>query len=261
MKGMEAKEIVNKEIKNLCTELKEGKSDAIKEYLSTLAKFPNYSFRNCMLIAKQKPDATRVAGFRAWKGLNRYVKKGEHAITIIAPMPFKKEEGEEKREGMYFKAAYVFDVSQTDGEPLPEPTRVTGEATMYLEKLKNFATNQEIAISYADDLGGAEGVSTGGRIMLKEGLTKPEEIATLSHELAHEILHQQSKEERAPKVARETEAEAVAYVVCSALQLNTNRASSDYIQLYSGSEETVLASLNNIQRAASEMIEAIKGDS
>lgn len=260
MKSEKAKQLAENAIQNLIGALEAGKSEALTAYLSTMAKFHHYSFRNCMLIGMQRPDATRVAGFRTWKKLNRYVKKGEKGIVIIAPMVIRKdaEGGNGEEPLVLFKAAYVFDVSQTDGETLPEPSVVTGNPNGHTERLRSFASSHSIEIEYSDALGSALGVSTGGKILLLKDLSPAEEFATLSHEVAHEMLHKDAAHRSTSKKVRETEAEAVSFVVCQAIGLDTNTAAADYIQLYEGDKDTLFSSLDRIQQTASTIIEAIE---
>jgi hypothetical protein len=112
-------------------------------------------------------------------------------------------------------------------------------------------------LEYSESIGSAEGVSAGGLIKLKKGLTAAEELSVLAHEAAHEILHRDKKGTPKDKKVRETEAEAVAFVVCHGIGLDTNSASSDYIQLYNGDKETLMESLGRIQRTAAEILEAV----
>ncbi|MFC1636455.1 DUF1738 domain-containing protein, partial [Planctomycetota bacterium] len=156
-----------------------------------------------------------------------------------------------------FKTAYVFDISQTDGKPLPEFARVNGDPGVYTERLREYITSKGIMLEYSDAIGSAEGVSAGGLIKLKKGLTAAEELSVLTHEAAHEILHKDRENMPKDKKIRETEAEAVAFVVCHGVGLDTNSASSDYIQLYNGDKETLMESLERIQRTAVEILGAV----
>jgi hypothetical protein len=156
-----------------------------------------------------------------------------------------------------FKTAYVFDISQTDGKSLPEFARVDGDPGIYTERLREYIGSRGIKLEYSDTIGSAEGVSTGGLIKLKKGLTAAEELSVLAHETAHEILHKNRDNMPKDKKVRETEAEAVAFVVCHGVGLDTNSASSDYIQLYNGDKDTLMESLERIQKTASEILEAV----
>jgi len=116
----------------------------------------------------------------------------------------------------------VFDVSQTDGKPLPEFARVNGDPGVYTERLREYVINKGIKLEYSDSIGSAEGVSAGGLIKLKKGLTEAEELSVLAHEAAHEMLHRVKESTPKDKKVRETEAEAVAFVVCHGIGLDTN---------------------------------------
>jgi hypothetical protein len=261
MKAEEARKIADQALEQLAEALRQGKSEALTRYLAMLARFHKYSFGNVMLILWQRPDATHVAGFTAWKQMGRYVKKGEKGIVIIAPMVLRKreDEGDEQqaRPVLRFRGVHVFDVSQTDGEPLPEPARVAGNPSVHLERLKTLVAERGISLDYADVPIGAEGVSRGGRISIRPGLAPAAEFSVMVHELAHELLHR-GEDRPANKTVRETEAEAVAFVVCQATGLENGTAASDYIQLYDGKAETLAQSLDRIQRAAAEIIAALQ---
>jgi len=267
MKTEEAKKLTDQALETLASALEHGQSNQLTAYLAAMARFHNYSFGNIMLIAMQRPDATYVAGFRSWKKLDRFVKKGEKGIVIIAPMLIRSKNDEQgnddDRTMLRFKAVYVFDVSQTDGQPLPEFARVGGNPNGHTDRLKAFVAESSIELEYATgldatvELGTAEGASYGGRIVLREGLSPADEFSTLTHELAHELLHRKEGRKKLSKTIRETEAEAVASVVCQAIGLDTNTAASDYIQLYAGDKNTLAASLDRIQHAATAIIQAV----
>jgi len=190
MKVEEAKKIADAQLEKLTEALKSGKSDTLKRYLSTMSKMHRYSFRNLMLIQSQNPDASYVAGFQSWKKFGRWVKKGEKGITIIAPIQFKRERPDKEEEQITaFRAGYVFDVSQTEGEPLAEFAEVGGDPGRHLVSLRALVISQNISLEYEPSLGGADGVSKGGTIVLKEGLRPAAEFSVLVHEFAHELLH------------------------------------------------------------------------
>lgn len=261
-KGDQARQLTTEAIQKLAQALEAGKSDTLTAFLTAVARFHHYSFGNVMLIAAQRPDATHVAGFNAWRKLGRYVKKGEKGIVIIAPVPLRRDtnttaaDDETRDTGMRFKAAYVFDVSQTDGEPLPQLTRVTGDPGDYATRVKNLINSRGIALDYAEDLDGADGQSAGGRITVRLGLPPAEEFSVLVHEFAHEMLHHTS-EQRPPKTVRETEAEAVAFIVSEGVGLTTGTAAADYIQLYRGDVDTLTASLERIRETAVTILAAL----
>jgi len=243
--------------------LDDGHSESLKAYLAMLGRFHRYSLGNVILIALQRSDATRVAGYRTWQRLGRQVKQGERAIRILAPIAYRRrkeeqssdEEKPEVEKVLAFKPAAVFDVSQTDGEPLAEFARVSGDPAEHLSRLKDLVLSRGIMLEYTNRIGSAQGASGGGKIFLRTDLAPAEEFSTLVHELAHEALHQ-DKTERS-KTVRETEAEAVAFVVCQAVGLECGTASSDYMQLYQGSKTTLLESLERIRGTAGEIIEAV----
>jgi antirestriction protein ArdC len=203
-----------------------------------------------MLIALQKPSATHVAGFHSWKKLGRFVNKGENGIVIIAPLVYKKEtvENDDNSPNVAeingFKAAYVFDISQTDGDELPEFARVQGDPTRYQEMLGALISANGITLEYSASLH-ADGCSSGGKITIRSGLSPAQDFSVKVHELAHEFLHHTG--EKLSKTQEETEAEAVAYVVCQSIGLDTNTAFSDYIQLYKGDKDTLINSIQRIK--------------
>ena len=216
-----------------------------------------------MLIASQKPTATHVAGFHAWHKLGRFVKKGEKGIMILAPIVRRKNESAEQDEtdesstAVGFRAAYVFDISQTDGQELPTIGSVNGEPREYRERLAKFVAEQGIALEYSENIAPARGTSAGGKITLLPGQSPAEEFATLAHELAHEMMHRTERRNSTSKRIRETEAEAVAFVVSHAIGLETGSAAQDYIQLYDGDAELLTDSLERIQGTATTILNVL----
>jgi len=268
MKRDEVRKAARDAFDQLVQDIEAGKSDTLTAYLKAMGRFHHYSVGNAILIQLQKSGATYVAGFRAWQRLGRHVKKGEHGIAIMAPVVWRRkgqqdasEKGEDRGDETVstFKTAYVFDVSQTDGKPLPEFARARGDPGACLERLERFVADKGIKLERAD-LGIAEGVSIGGTILLKTSLAPAEEFSVLVHETSHEILHQDPGSWPKEKTVREAEAEAVAYVVCQGIGLDVNTASSDYIQLYDGDKKTLMQSLERIQRTAAEILEAVADD-
>jgi antirestriction protein ArdC len=258
MKSEEIKKMTDSALTELIQALEQGKSECLQNYLSTMARFHCYSWGNVLLISMQKPQATRVAGYQTWLKMNRHVRKGEKGIVIIAPMVVRKKETElsedEETRLFGFRAAYVFDVTQTDGQALPEFAQVQGDPGLFTERLFSFATKLGIAVELSEELGSASGVSTGGKILLKSTLAPADTFAVLVHELAHERLHHGDGRERTDKRVRETEAEAVAFVVSQAVGLDTNTAAADYIQLYQGDKALLVESLHFIQTTAAEIL-------
>lgn len=263
MKTDQAKQLAESALNQLMEALERGQSGTLKTYLSTMSRFHRYSWGNVLLIASQKPDATHIAGFQSWLKLNRHVKKGEKGIAIFAPMVGRKQAddeqlAEDEQTRLYgFRVAHVFDVGQTEGEPLPAFAQVTGDPRQHTERLKAFVTGQGITLEFSDAIAPAKGLSTGGKITLLAGMSAAEEFSVLAHEVAHEKLHRGERRTQTTKTVRETEAEAVAFVVCQAIGLDMSTASSDYIQLYSGDKATLVESLNFIQHTAAEILKAI----
>jgi antirestriction protein ArdC len=243
-----------------------GKSETLTAYLAAIGRFHKYSLHNVMLIVLQKPTASHVAGFHTWHKLGRYVRKGEKGVTLFAPMVRRKRalenEAEETAEDVLYgyRTCTVFDVSQTEGKPLPSIARVQGDARHYGEKLTAFTLSLGIHLEYSETILPARGISEGGRIILLPNLDSAEHAAVLAHELAHEILHHQPRRAATTKTNRETEAEAVAYVVCQAIGLETGTAAQDYIQLHRGDAKLLLESLYYVRLAASRILGGILED-
>jgi len=259
MKNNKAKLIENA-LNSLTESLENGQSDKLKKYLQTMSRFHQYSLRNVMLIALQKPSATHVAGFHTWKKHGRFVKKGENGIVIIAPLVYRKEtvENDDNSTNVTeingFKAVYVFDISQTDGDKLPEFARVQGDPSRYQEMLGSFISANGITLEYSDTMH-ADGCSSGSKITIRSGLSPAQDFSVKIHELAHEFLHHSGV--KLTKTQKETEAEAVAYVVCQSIGLNTNTAFSDYIQLYKGDKETLMSSIQRIKDVSSRILSGL----
>jgi antirestriction protein ArdC len=263
-----AKDVIAENVKALIAQLEAGKSDALTAYLDAMARFHNYSFGNILAIARQKPTATNVAGMFTWNQLGRRVKKGEKGIQILAPMIGTRRKTQEQTEQdgaqksapvlVGFRAVYVFDVSQTEGAELPAPATVTGEAGAHLDRLIDFVQQQGIELEYNERIAPAQGASYGGKIVLLPGQSKAETFATLVHELGHEMLHKADRRTATTKVVRETEAEAIAFIVGKAIGLQTGTASADYIQLYHGNAALLAESLEVIQRTSAVILGALE---
>jgi antirestriction protein ArdC len=215
-----------------------------------------------MLIALQRPEATHVAGFRTWKKLGRQVNKGEKGIQILAPITHRQKivlENDEEQEDeklVAFRPCYVFDISQTSGKPIPAPARLRGDPGVFMDRLLGFVAERGIELRYSTRLGRTEGASMGGTIVLNASLDVAPKFGTLVHEVAHEMLHQGDDRTEDRKV-RETEAEAVAFVVSTAVGLEPGTSSSDYLLTYQTTPKTLLESLTRIRRAAAQIIDAI----
>ncbi len=241
-------------------------SEMFKAYLDVQARFHRYSWGNCLLIMSQRPTATQVAGYKTWQSLKRQVRKGEHGIMIFAPCPWKKEEtndaGEtESRSGMFFRAVHVFDVSQTDGEDLPDVEVPTVDATAdtLLAKLVDVATQRGIKVEFSPIESGAFGVSKNGTIGVDNQHTTGQQAKTLGHELAHEAMHWDDKERGTfTRNLAELEAESVAYVVCKHFGLDTDVRSSRYIALWGGDAKSLRESLERIASTARGIIDDVQ---
>jgi hypothetical protein len=269
-KTMKLEEINNKTkeaVNYLVEALEAGRSEVLTQYLSAMAQFHNYSFGNVMLIARQKPHATNVAGIRTWNSLGRFVKKGEKGILILAPMIGRKKnrgvatpaaDTEEAEAQLYgFRAVYVFDISQTEGKELPTLTEVTGDVSGHREQLFKFVESQGVEMNFSERIAPAKGLSHGGKITLLSGMQPAEEFSTLIHEFAHEMLHRKDRRTLTTKQVRETEAEAVAFVVCQSVGLENGTASQDYIQLWHGDANLLRESLEAVQQTATVILGGI----
>jgi len=264
-----AKEVIAANVQALIEQLEQGHSEALTAYLAAMGRFHTYSFGNILEIARQKPEATRVAGLYVWNQLGRKVKKGERGIRILAPMiGIRRNKDEEAEKDIRsqnqavlvgFRAAYVFDVSQTEGAEIPEfSERVSGNAGEYRDRLVDFVIEQGIQLEFTESITPALGMSYGGKIALLPGQSRAEEFSTLVHELAHEMLHKAERRTATTKTVRETEAEAVAFVVGRTIGLETGRASADYIHLYHGNAALLIESLEVIQKTSALILAAIE---
>ncbi len=262
--------LIKQAVDYLIQQLEAGKSETLTAYLNAMARFHSYSFGNILQIARQRPTATRVAGIRRWNEMGRFVKRGEKGIQILAPMvgyrrnrkdTVAEPEPETKPQSVLigFRAVYVFDVAQTEGADLPEfEHSITGEVGEHRDRLIDFLGQQNIALEFNEKIAPALGVSYGGKIALLPGQSKAEEFVSLVHETAHELLHKAERRTMTTQTVRETEAEAVAFIVGQAVGLEMGSASSDYIQMYAGNATLLAESLEVIQRTASTILRAIR---
>lgn len=267
------------QVKQITDELEQGvrdmfASDRFQSYLDTAAKFHRYSALNCYLIMRQCPDATRVAGFTTWKTkFNRNVKKGEKAIRILAPCPHKKtveamnEAGEiEEREIRFttFRAASVFDVSQTEGDDLPDIcVDLVGTFEAYNKTLHALKAISPVPIEFEDIRGGSHGYYNKAKkiIAIRKGMSETQTLKTLVHEIAHAMLHGDDGEQSdATRRMKEVQAEAVAYTVCKAIGLDTSDYSFGYIVGWSEGREAkeLIDSLETIRRTAARVIDSVE---
>jgi antirestriction protein ArdC len=263
MKREEAKLLTDEALTDLQQALAAGHSDTLERFLDCMGRFYRYSWNNCMLIAHQMPEASYVAGFQRWLDLGRYVRKGEKGIAILAPLVCRKKDDpcdpEEKPDPVLrgFKVVYVFDVSQTEGEEIPQLTEIHGDPGTLLPRLEEVIRNSGMTLTAESLPTGTQGACRDGEILIDESLPVGERFAVLVHELAHAWMHLQEEYARRDKTICETEAEAVAYVVCRAFGLDCSTRSSDYIHLHHGDETTLAQSLQRIQWTATRVIRAL----
>lgn len=263
-----AKDIIAANVKSLIEQLEAGHSDALTAYLDAMSRFHNYSFGNILEIARQRPTATHVAGLYAWNQLGRKVKKGEKGIRILAPIVgIKRKKDEEANKDITkqnthvlvgFRNAYVFDAEQTEGAELPTLWEMTGTVGDNRDRLVSFIEAQCIELSFTGKIAPALGMSYGGKIAILPGQSEAEEFSTLVHELAHEMLHKAGRRTTTTKVVRETEAEAIAFVIGKAVGLGTGTASADYINLYHGNASLLIESLEVIQQTSGVILAALQ---
>ena len=238
-------------------------SEELTRYLATLAKFWQYSAHNVMLIALQMPTATRVAGRKKWEALGRRVKKDEwkHSIQILCPH-FAKDGDTGEQVLQYFSTGYVYDVSQTEGEPLPELAwqATDGERFVALrDRLVDLARARGLTVVFHELRPGLLGFSTGvGAIVIKEGEPAGNQCQTILHELCHEWCHGRPERERFTRQQLECQAEAIAYVCCSALGIPAPNA-PQYLALYGVTGEVIAANLEAIRAGAATVLGRLEG--
>jgi hypothetical protein len=239
-------------------------SERFREYLDTCARFHNYSLGNQILIAMQRPAATRVAGFHTWLGMERHVMKGQKGIAILAPMTYKRrtDEDEETTEtAVTFRRVYVFDVSQTDGKPLPEiAPRLDGDDGNLYEKLAAVATAEGLTLDRDANHGhgSANGYYRGGQLIwIDPALSPAMSVKTFVHELAHHFSGHTGSCMESRNVA-ETIAESVAYVVLGHFGIDSSGYSFDYVAGWSQDAKTFKAELAQISKVAKLIIERIE---
>jgi len=258
-KARELRSTIDQQVESLAKAVDAVRASAdFQAYLDVQARFHRYSWCNTMLIYSQRPNASQVAGYRAWQKLNRQVRKGEHGIRIFAPCPFKPANAKtgETDTGIFFRCVSVFDLSQTDGEALPtvDVPDLDTAADDLLARLVRVAESRSIALAFKPQLGGAYGVSKHGAIDVDDSHATGQQAKTLAHELAHEALHWEDKGTFTRTLA-ELEAESVAYVVCRHFDLDTSIRSAAYIALWDGNAKAMRESLARIADAARGIID------
>jgi antirestriction protein ArdC len=265
MNSENIKKATNQAIEQLVQSLDGGHSEALTQYLGAMAKFRAYSVTNVLLILSQRPNAERVAGYKTWQSLGRQVKHGEKGIMIIAPQFHKRTRNDKEatkkdeiRSVASYRAVYVWDVEQTEGKDLPEIGSMTGDPGLYLGRLEGFVRGIGIDLCYSSDIAPARGMAEKRKITLLPGQSPAETFATLVHELAHSDMHFGERRTETTKRIRETEAESVAYVVSTAIGLNTGTSSTDYIGLYGGDSKLLIESLEYVRTTASRILDAME---
>ena len=266
-------------------------SDSYRNYLTTMSKFHNYSFNNTLLIAMQKPDATLVAGYKAWqKNFERHVNKGEKAIRILAPAPYKIKEERDKIDPVTqellldkdgnpqkeeveitipaFRAVSVFDLSQTDGKPIPElaSKELLSDVEGYQDLIRAVEAISPVPIELEEIAGDSKGYydREAKRIAVQENMSESQTLKTMIHEVAHSKLHskevEQDEQMRKDRNTKEVEAESVAYTVCQHFGVDTSDYSFGYIAGWSSGRDTkeLRSSMDTIRRTASELITGIE---
>ncbi|KXS40930.1 MAG: hypothetical protein AWU54_1806 [Candidatus Frackibacter sp. T328-2] len=263
---------MGKKTKKLIEKLEKGikevkSSEEFKRILEFFSKFHNYSFSNQILIQQQRPGATHVAGYKKWQKLGRQVQKGERGIKILAPMTFKKTVEEEEENGeivekekkvTYFRPVTVFDISQTDGDPiLSIDLSLKNNFGEILNPLLKFADRKNIEVDFKtveeDPIltDGCHGYSSGGYIAIKTtDQNETEQASCLVHELAHELLHKDNTEGLTKEI-KELEAETVAFIVMDHYEVELK--SSKYLALYKKSYD-LKESLDRISKVSKEII-------
>ena len=278
------------EMEEITSKLEKGvkdifSSDNYKEYLNFCAKLPRYSVNNQILIMLQKPDATMCQSFTGWKDMNRFVRKGEKGIRILAPAPYKMQKEQDKTDASgkaildkdgepvketveitvnAFKPVSTFDISQTEGEPVPTVgvSELTGSVEGYEALLAAIKEVVPVPISFEQIDSGAKGYFhlEENKIVVQEGMSEAQTVKTLLHEASHQALHsreamEQSGEKKS-KNQKECEAESVAYVVCQHYGIDTSDYSFAYVATWSADKEVpeLKASLDTIRRTAADLI-------
>lgn len=266
-------------------------SERYAEYLRVMSQFHRYSFNNTLLIAMQRPDATRVAGYHAWeKKFNRHVRKGESGIQIIAPESFREKREQEKidpetgevvlREdrqpeteevtvtALRFKVTTVFDISQTEGDPLPEldVNELTADVERFPLYMEAIQSVTPVPIRFDEVGGDSRGYydSLSKEIVIQSGMSELQTMKTAIHESAHAVLHDldimQEQGTYKDQITRECEAESVAYTVLSYFGLDTSDYSFPYIAGWSNDKDmkVLRSSMDTIRKTVGEMIEGIE---
>ena len=236
--------------------------------LSVMSRFSRYSLANQMLVYAQRPTATQLLGYRSWLKAGYQVRKGERGIAIFAPMRFRSRDtapdatdGGTAAPRLGFRVAYVFDLAQVDPLAGTDTTAFathfgdTRTAELAIARLQAFLVGHNVELEYRHLTPGLTGYTNGRRITCALGQPAPVEFATLAHETTHLLLHfPTDRSARPDRVTRETEAEAVAWVLSTRLGLAGTEASIEYIRSYRGTPDTLDASLERIRATAQRLL-------
>lgn len=263
---------MNPKVKELYGRLLRGveevfSSGRLEEFLRFQAQFHRYSFGNALLIYTQKPDATYVAGYKTWQKLGRYVKKGEHGIMIFAPCQ-RKETIKDEETGaeteivrlVAFRPAYVFDVSQTEGKPLPEfAKRVESNTPTGEELYAALLSVSPVPVKVEDLLQGAGCYNFATRsITIAHWVVGDDRAKVLLHEIAHALTEMAPPKDETDRIRSEVIAEGAAFIVATYFGINLGLYSFDYLASWAGKPEEVLKWGNEMQRVACRLIEMVE---
>lgn len=288
--GKDYYEMKKAELKEITDKLEQGvaeifTSDRYKEMLDMFAKFPEYSANNALLIMLQKPNAQLCQSYTGWKNMDRYVKKGEKGIKILAPTPYTVQKDVPKLDAggkqlldhdgepvmetkeykvMGFKVVNTFDISQTEGKELPTigVEELSGDVQNYGKMFQALLDVCPVPITFEKIKGGAKGYYSlaEDRIAIREGMSEVQTLKTAIHEMAHQKLHSDMKNNmNQTRNSKEVEAESVAYTVCQHYGIDTSDYSFSYVVGWSKDKDTpeLKASLETIRKTAAEMIHSI----
>lgn len=283
----------NDKLKELLEQAEQGtkavfESENYRNYLATMSKFHSYSFRNSLLILMQKPEATHVAGYAAWKKkFNRQVQRGERGIQIVGYSPRKVNVEQEKKDSSgntiigadgkpvmekvtrqvpSYVPVSVFDVSQTEGEPLPQlVNELNGSVEAYQDLMQAIRDVSPFPVSFEEIQGGAKGFCdpVTQRIVIQQGMSEAQSVKTAIHEVTHADLHAPEQNlilaDRTDRRTREIEAESTAFVVCEHYGIDTSDYTFPYLASWSSSKELaeLQSSLETIQKQAGDLIDKI----
>ena len=283
----------NDKLKELLEQAEQGtkavfESNNYRNYLATMSKFHSYSFRNSLLILMQKPEATHVAGYAAWKKkFNRQVQRGESGIQIVGYSPRKVNVEQEKKDSSghtiigadgkpvmervtrqvpSYVPVSVFDVSQTEGEPLPQlVNELNGSVEAYQDLMQAIRDVSPFPVSFEEIQGGAKGFCdpVTQRIVIQQGMSEAQSVKTAIHEVTHADLHAPEQNlilaDRTDRRTREIEAESTAFVVCEHYGIDTSDYTFPYLASWSSSKELaeLQSSLETIQKQAEDLIDKI----